>query len=85
METVTFGVEVIMLTQLERMRKKSKSISEIEGTVNYNYIIEHAAAMSGCFKVNERIISRQGKIIEIKSTDRGNYVVMEFDEDDPRA
>ena len=41
--------------------------------------------MSGCFKVNERIISRQGKIIEIKSTDRGNYVVMEFDEDDPRA
>ena len=61
------------------------SISEIEGTVNYNYIIEHAAAMSGCFKVNERIISRQGKIIEIKTTDRGNYVVMEFDEDDPRA
>lgn len=60
------------------------SISEVEGTVNYNYIIEHAAAMSGCFKVNERIKSRSGVVKDIKQTDRGYYVIMEFDEDDPR-
>lgn len=60
------------------------SISEVEGTVNYNYIIEHAAAMSGCFKVNERIKSRSGVVKEIRHTDRGYYVIMEFDEDDPR-
>ena len=60
------------------------SISEVEGTVNYNYIIEHAAAMSGCFKVNERIKSKSGVVKDIKQTDRGYYVIMEFDEDDPR-
>lgn len=60
------------------------SISEVEGTVNYNYIIEHAAAMSGCFKVNERIISRKGTVKDIIHKDTGYYVVMEFDEDDPR-
>ena len=60
------------------------SISEIEGTVNYNYIIEHAAAMSGCFKANERIVSKEGVVKEIKHTDRGYYVIMEFDEEDPR-
>ena len=60
------------------------SISEVEGTVNYNYIIEHAAAMSGCFKVNERIKSKSGVVKDLKQTDRGYYVIMEFDEDDPR-
>ncbi len=60
------------------------SISEVEGTVNYNYIIEHAAAMSGCFKVFERIKSTSGVVTDILEKDTGTYVVMEFDEDDPR-
>ena len=35
-------------------------VSEKKTALNYSYIIEPAVAMSGCFKVNERIQSRDG-------------------------
>lgn len=81
MRTVEFKMERQGLVNIG----DTVSISEVEGSVNYNYIIEHAAAMSGCFKVHERIISTKGLVKDIIKKDTGYYVVMEFDEDDPRA
>ena len=56
----------------------SVHVSEKKTALNYSYIIEPAVAMSGCFKVNERIEDRDGIVKEIKHTERGYYVIVEF-------
>ena len=43
----------------------SVHVSEKKTALNYSYIIEPAVAMSGCFKVNERIEDRDGIVKEI--------------------
>ena len=55
-------------------------ISEYQSFMNYSYIIEPAVAMSGIYKTSERIHARQGVIKEIQHTDRGYYLIVEFDE-----
>lgn len=55
-------------------------ITEIQTNMNYSYIIEPAVAMSGCFKVGERIKARQGRIVNIEHTPRGYVVTAEFEE-----
>lgn len=55
-------------------------VSEKKTALNYSYIIEPAVAMSGCFKVNERIKSRDGIVKNIEHNERGYYVIVEFDE-----
>lgn len=47
---------------------------------NYYYIIEPAVAMSGCFSLGQRIMSRAGRVKEVRHTERGYYVIVEFDE-----
>lgn len=49
---------------------------------NYYYIIEPAVAMSGCYLERERLKSSYGVVKQIKQTDRGFYVIVEFDEPD---
>ena len=55
-------------------------ISEYQSFMNYSYIIEPAVAMSGIYKTSERIHARQGVIKEIQHTDRGYYLIVEFEE-----
>lgn len=55
-------------------------ITEKKTALNYSYIIEPAVAMSGCFKVNERLESREGVVKEVTHNERGYYVIVEFDE-----
>lgn len=47
---------------------------------NYHYIIKPAVAMSGCFQGRERLKDLCGIVKDIKQTDRGFFVVIEFDE-----
>lgn len=54
-------------------------VTEKKTALNYSYIIEPAVAMSGCFKVNERIEDREGVVKEVKHTERGYYVIVEFE------
>jgi len=56
------------------------TITERPSPVNYSYIIEPAVAMSGCLSFNERIKSETGIVKEVKHTERGYYVIVEFDE-----
>lgn len=56
-------------------------VSEKKTALNYTYIIEPAVAMSGCYKVNQRIQSGEGVVKEVKHTERGYYVIVEFDEE----
>ncbi len=55
-------------------------VSEKKTALNYSYIIEPAVAMSGCFKVNQRINSRDGVVKEVQHTERGYYVIVEFED-----
>lgn len=55
-------------------------ISEIQTNMNFSYIIEPAVAMSGCFKGNQRIKSKEGIIVNIEDTPRGFIVTAEFEE-----
>ena len=55
-------------------------VSESVTPINVNYMIEPAVAMSGLFKFNERLKSREGIIKSIIQNDRGYYVTVEFDE-----
>lgn len=55
-------------------------VSESVTPVNVNYMIEPAVAMSGLFKFNERLKSRQGVVKEIVENARGYYVTVAFDE-----
>ena len=55
-------------------------VSEKKTALNYSYIIEPADAMSGCFKVNQRINSRDGVVKEVQHTERGYYVIVEFED-----
>lgn len=44
----------------------------------YSYIIKPAVAMSGIYKTQERIQDRKGIVSEVLETERGFYVVVEF-------
>ena len=47
---------------------------------SWYYVVEQAIAMSANYSFRERLHSTEGVVREIKKTDRGFYVVVEFDE-----
>ena len=59
-------------------------IIEREGTSSYSYIIDPAVAMSGCFAAPYRIKSEYRIVKDIRENSRGFYVIVDFDEDEPR-
>lgn len=46
----------------------------------YYYVIEPAVAMSGNYTFRERLKSTKGIVSDIKQTDKGFYISVEFDE-----
>ena len=44
------------------------------------YTLGKAYAMSGNYSFRERLKSGEGKVVEIKETPKGYYVIVEFDE-----
>ena len=67
----------------ERFKMERQGLEVTERSPNTNlftYVVEPAVAMSGIYKTSERIHARQGVIKEIQHTDRGYYLIVEFDE-----
>ena len=56
-------------------------ITESKLPTSYYYTIEHAIAMSGNYEVSQRLKSRQGTVVDVKETEKGYFVTMEFGED----
>ena len=54
----------------------------IEGKLpsSYYYTLGKAYAMSANFPVGNRIKSKEGKVVDIKETEKGFFVTVEFDE-----
>lgn len=46
----------------------------------YSYLVEPSVAMSGIYRSNQRVKSDTGIIKEILETERGFYLLVEFDE-----
>ena len=47
---------------------------------SFYYTIEPAAAMSGNYRLAERLMARKGKVTVVEETPRGFFVTCEFDE-----
>ena len=56
------------------------SVTEGKLPTSYYYTIEHAIAMSGNYAVSERLKTREGVVVDVKETEKGYFVTMEFDE-----
>lgn len=56
-----------------------KVTERVNGSL-YSYIVEPAVAMSGIYRSNQRIKNDKGRVKEIKETDRGFYLIVEFNE-----
>ena len=56
------------------------SVTEGKLPTSYYSTIEHAIAMSGNYAVSERLKSRKGTVVDVKETEKGYFVTMEFDE-----
>ena len=56
------------------------SVTEGKLPTSYYYTIEHAIAMSGNYAVSGRLKSRKGTVVDVKETEKGYFVTMEFDE-----
>ena len=76
MRRMEFKMERSGLTQV------GDRLSVIEGKLptSYYYTIEHAIAMSGNYSVSERLSSREGLVVDVRETEKGFFVTMEFDE-----
>ena len=57
-----------------------QAVTVSEGVLpsSFYYTIEPALAMSGNYKLRERLESREGTVVDIKETPRGFYVTVSF-------
>ncbi|MCC8141933.1 MAG: hypothetical protein LIO56_05310 [Lachnospiraceae bacterium] len=55
-------------------------VTEYKLPNSWYYVLGKSYAMSANYPNRERLKSEAGKVIEIKETDRGYYVVVEFEE-----
>lgn len=76
MRRMEFKMERSGLTEIGEVL----SVTEGKLPTSYYYTIEHAIAMSGNYTVSERLKSRQGTVVDIIETEKGFFVIMEFDE-----
>ena len=49
---------------------------------NYYYIVEPSLAMSANIPFHERLLSREGCVVDIKENERGFYVTISFANED---
>lgn len=56
-----------------------KVTERVNGSL-YSYVAEPSVAMSGIYRTTQRIKSKEGIIKEVRETDRGFYLIIEFDE-----
>ena len=56
------------------------NVSERVNGSLYSYLVDPSVAMSGIYRSNQRIKSSTGTIKKIEETERGFYLIVEFDE-----
>lgn len=71
----------------ENLVKKGDTVTITEGELpsSWYYTIVPAVAMSRNYKLSERIKSREGIVEDIVQTERGYFVKVSFDEEQPET
>lgn len=66
--------------------EKGQKVTVTEGVLpsNYYYTINPAVAMSGNFPFSKRLLAREGVVEAVEENERGYYVKVLFDEEEPR-
>ncbi|MBO5998242.1 MAG: hypothetical protein J6P87_00985 [Lachnospiraceae bacterium] len=74
---------IVFKMEREGLLKEGDHVTVSEGILpgSYYYTIEPALAMSGNFRVFERLATLEGDVEMIEKNDRGFYVTVVFDED----
>ena len=74
--SVVFKMERPGLVKEAQVVQVTESVTRF----NVNYIVEPAVAMSGLFRLNDRLKSDHGVVTKIEQNDRGYYITVDFDE-----
>ncbi|WP_251495809.1 hypothetical protein [Otoolea muris] len=77
---VVFKMERPNLVEIGQTVEVTESVTPF----NVNYMIEPAVAMSGLFKLNDRLKADHGVVKNIEENDRGFYVTVEFEEQEEK-
>ena len=76
----------VMEFKMERpgLLKAGDHITVTEGVLpsNYYYTIDPSLAMSPNIPFRDRLLSREGEVLEVVETARGFYVKAQFDEEE---
>ena len=75
MREIVFKMERPGLVEVGQTVEVTESVTPF----NVNYMIEPAVAMSGLFKLNDRIPADHGVVKAIEENDRGYYVTVTFE------
>ena len=77
---VVFKMERPNLVEIGQTVEVTESVTPF----NVNYMIEPAVAMSGLFKLNDRLKADHGVVKNIEENDRGFYVTVEFEDQEEK-
>ena len=55
-------------------------VTESKLPTSYYYTLGKSYAMSANYAVSERLKSREGKVVDVKETEKGYFVTVEFDD-----
>ena len=77
---VVFKMERPNLVEIGQTVEVTESVTPF----NVNYMIAPAVAMSGLFKLNDRLKADHGVVKNIEENDRGFYVTVEFEEQEEK-
>lgn len=77
--------EIEFKMEREGLLKEGDHVTVSEGLLpsNYYYTINPSLAMSGNFPFSRRLMAREGVVRAIEQNERGFYVLVQFEEEEP--
>ena len=75
MRTMEFKMERLGLLEVGDVLP----VTEYKLPNSYYYMLGHAYAMSANYSTPERLFAKEGRVTDVKETEKGYFVTVEFD------